>query len=178
MRRWRATKRPQNGFLAEWQREKTALAMRLAKARLRGKFVIGGWISLFERFQYLRGTEELYCDLALDEPDMYRMMALVMDFMRAYVDAWLEMDIDAVAFGDDWGTQISLLISPELWKRIFKPMYRELIDRVKQAGKKVFFHSDRLYFRPVPGVYRPGGRRAQQPALVHGRGKGGPGVCR
>ena len=141
---------PAERFLAEWQREKTALAMRLAKARLRGKFVIGGWISLFERFQYLRGTEELYCDLALDEPDMYRMMALVMDFMRAYVDAWLEMDIDAVAFGDDWGTQISLLISPELWKRIFKPMYRELIDRVKQAGKKVFFHSDGYIFDLYP----------------------------
>lgn len=141
---------PIEPFLAEWQQEKPALAMRLAKARMKEKFVIGGWISLFERFQYLRGTEDLYCDLALDEPDMYRMMELVMDFMRVYVDAWLEMDIDAVAFGDDWGTQISLLISADLWRRIFKPMYKELIDRIKAAGKKVFFHSDGYIFDLYP----------------------------
>ena len=141
---------PTARFLEAWAREKGGVARRIREARAAGKFVIGGWISLFERFQFLRGTEELYCDLATDEPDMFRMMALVMEFMRVYEAAWLEMDVDAIAFGDDWGTQISLLVSPELWKRVFRPMYLELIDRAKAAGKKVFFHSDGHIFDLYP----------------------------
>lgn len=133
---------PTELFLKEWESNKPALAQSLVAARKTGKFVIGGWISLFERFQYLRGTEDLYCDLAMDEPEMFQMIELVMAFMRRYVDAWLTMDIDAMAFGDDWGTQISLLVSPDAWIRVFKPLYKELIDKIKAAGKKVFFHSD------------------------------------
>lgn len=137
---------PKNAFLNEWATTRSKVAADIAKARADGKFIIGGWVSLFERLQYLRGTEDLYCDIALEEPEMFTMIDIVMDFMRDYVDAWLEMDIDAMAFGDDWGTQISLLISPETWKTIFKPLYSELIAKMKAAGKKVFFHSDGYIF--------------------------------
>jgi hypothetical protein len=34
-----------------------------------------------------------------------------------------------------------LLVSPAVWRRFFRPRYRELIRPVKQAGKRVFFHS-------------------------------------
>lgn len=133
---------PTERFKAEWEQNKAAIAEGIAAARGQGKFIIGGWVSLFERMQYLRGTEELYCDIASEDEDMERMTAMMMEFMRVYVDAWLTMDIDAMAFGDDWGTQISMLISPESWKTQFKPLYKELIDKMKSAGKKVFFHSD------------------------------------
>lgn len=129
-------------FLTEWEEARNGIAEQIARAREADKFVIGGWISLFERMQYLRGTEDLYCDIALEEEEMFRMIKLVMQYMRVYVKKWLEMDIDAMAFGDDWGTQISLLISPDTWRKIFKPLYKELIDMIKAAGKKVFFHSD------------------------------------
>ena len=129
-------------FLTEWEEARNGIAEQIARAREADKFVIGGWISLFERMQYLRGTEDLYCDIALEEEEMFRMIKLVMQYMHVYVKKWLEMDIDAMAFGDDWGTQISLLISPDTWRKIFKPLYKELIDMIKAAGKKVFFHSD------------------------------------
>lgn len=129
-------------FLTEWEEARNGIAEQIARAREADKFVIGGWISLFERMQYLRGTEDLYCDIALEEEEMFRMIKLVMQYMRVYVKKWLEMDIDAMAFGDDWGTQICLLISPDTWRKIFKPLYKELIDMIKAAGKKVFFHSD------------------------------------
>ena len=135
-------KAPTERFLREWAAEKEALAGRIAEARAQGKFILGGWISIFERLQFLRGTEDLYCDIALEEDGMFAMMDLVMDFMRVYLDAWLEMDIDGIPFGDDWGSQRSLLISPNAWVKLFKPLYQELFDRIHAAGKKVFFHSD------------------------------------
>lgn len=100
--------------------------------------------------QFLRGTEELYCDIALEEEELDRMTEIIMDFMRVYVDAWAEMDVDAIPFGDDWGTQISLLISPAVWVKRFKPLYQELIDKIHAAGKRVFFHSDGYIFDLYP----------------------------
>ena len=133
---------PSAQFVQEWEKNEELLAKRIQEARNREKFVIGGWISIFERMQYLRGTEDLYCDIALKEEKMFRMIEYIMRFEQAYLDKWLTMDIDAVAFGDDWGSQRSLLISPDTWREIFKPLYKELIDKIKAAGKKVFFHSD------------------------------------
>lgn len=141
---------PIRRFQEEWASHKEAVAAQIAQARAAGKFVIGGWISVFERMQFLRGTEELYCDIALEEEELDRMTEIIMDFMRVYVDTWAEMDVDAIPFGDDWGTQISLLISPAVWVKRFKPLYQELIDKIHAAGKKVFFHSDGYIFDLYP----------------------------
>lgn len=141
---------PIEQFLNEWENAKGKIAAQITQYRKQGKFIMGGWISLFERMQYLRGTENLYCDIALDEEGMYKMFNHVMTFERVYVDKWLGLDVDAIGFGDDWGSQISLLISPDRWKELFKPLYKELIDKIKAAGKKVFFHSDGYIFDLYP----------------------------
>lgn len=43
---------------------------------------------------------------------------------------------------DDWGTNSSLLISPDTWRALFKPLYREYCDLIHDAGKFAFFHTD------------------------------------
>jgi len=48
----------------------------------------------------------------------------------------------AVALMDDWGSNTSLLISPALWRAVFKPMYKAYCDAIHAGGKFVFFHSD------------------------------------
>lgn len=141
---------PKAEFLRQWEQHKPALEQQLREARKTGKSLIGGWVSVFERLQFLRGTEDLYCDIALEEPELFALIDLVMDFLRVYVDAWAQMDVDAIPFGDDWGTQISLLISPVTWVKLFQPLYQELFDRIHAAGKKVFFHSDGYIFDLYP----------------------------
>lgn len=137
-------------FEIEFDSNQANLQMQIDSARNEDKFIIGGWISIFERLQYLRGTEELYCDIAMEEDDLFELVGIVMNFMRTYVKRWLAMDIDAMAFGDDWGSQMSMLISPKSWRAIFRPLYKELIDMIKAAGKKVFFHSDGYIYDLYP----------------------------
>ena len=139
---------PIERFLKEWEEESQLIDNRIQQLRLDGKFITGGWISIFERMQFLRGTEELLCDIAMCEDDdtLDKMINIVMPFMRVYLKKWLEKDVDAICFGDDWGTQISMLVSPDIWRRKFRPAYQELFDMIKQAGKKVFFHSDGYIF--------------------------------
>lgn len=43
---------------------------------------------------------------------------------------------------DDWGAQRSLLINPELWREVFKPLYRDYANIAHSHGKKLFMHSD------------------------------------
>jgi uroporphyrinogen decarboxylase len=106
------------------------------------KFILGGWISIFERMQFLRGTENLYMDLAEDCDELYELRQIVWDFYKKYLSQWLKFDIDAVCFGDDYGSQTSLLISKKTFQKVFKPVYLDLFKMIKQSGKYIFFHSD------------------------------------
>ena len=133
---------PVEQFLKWWEEAKPAIHESISRIREREQFILGGWISLFERMQFLRGTQELFIDIASKEGDTEKLLAVVMEFYHVYLDCWLDCDIDGVGFGDDWGSQISTLISPADFRGIFKPRYRELFTRVKKAGKKIFFHSD------------------------------------
>ena len=139
-------KAPIDYFTQWWDREKPNIDAKLAKHRRNGKFIAGGWISVFERMQFLRGTEKLFCDIALKEGKVEKLTDIVMEFWHVYLDRWLECDIDAVVIGDDWGSQISSLIAPTDFRTYFKPLYKELIDKIKSKSKKVFFHSDGYIF--------------------------------
>ena len=43
---------------------------------------------------------------------------------------------------DDWGTQRNLLISPQMWRDLFKPLYKDYCDLIHSKNKYAFFHSD------------------------------------
>ncbi|MHC4717676.1 MAG: uroporphyrinogen decarboxylase family protein, partial [Planctomycetota bacterium] len=57
------------------------------------------------------------------------------------IDQWLTRDVDGIFFSDDWGTQRSLLIDPADWRRLYKPCYGRLFERVRAGGAHVWFHS-------------------------------------
>ena len=100
-----------------------------------------GWLQLYERMRYLRPAQELYLDIADDAPEVYRLRDVVMAYLHRELDVYVSLGIDVVTFSEDWGTQTSLQIAPTAWKRIFKPAYKELFDRVHKAGGMVEFHS-------------------------------------
>jgi uroporphyrinogen decarboxylase len=107
------------------------------------KFVKAGTtIRPFERMQFLRGSENLFMDLAWGVPEVIRLRDLVHEFFVRELASWVKTDVDGISFMDDWGTQSSLLISPAMWRDIFKPLYVEYCEMIHRAGKKVFFHSD------------------------------------
>lgn len=107
------------------------------------RFVIAGCCPRpFEQLQFLRSTQELYMDLMDPPRGMLDFMERMHGFYFALLEKWAQTEVDALNFMDDWGSQKSLLISPELWKTYFKPMYRDYIAIAKKYGKKTFMHSD------------------------------------
>lgn len=99
-------------------------------------------VRLFERMQFLRGSENLYLDLAYQPSELFTLLDMVHEHYLREIEFWAKTDADAVSFIDDWGAQQNMLIDPELWRSMFKPRYAEYCSVLKRAGKKVFFHTD------------------------------------
>lgn len=96
----------------------------------------------FERLQFLRGTENLLIDIAYDTAEFRKLLLLVHEFFVEDVERWCRSNADGIVFMDDWGSNQSLLIHPETWRRVFKPLYRDYCARIHSSGKTAFFHSD------------------------------------
>jgi len=65
----------------------------------------------------------------------------IADFNITQLRKALTFDIDAVIFGDDWGSQRGLQMGPELWRTFLKPRLERMYAEVRKAGKYVFIHS-------------------------------------
>ena len=112
----------------------------------------GAWITFFEQMQQLRGMENLLVDLADKSKNVYRLRDDLLEFHLRWIDKWLQFEYDGIHFADDWGSQNSLLVSPELWKEFFKPAYRKMFDKVNDAGVDVHFHSDGYVIDVIPDL--------------------------
>ena len=106
------------------------------------KFIVGGCINLFERMQFVRGTVNTYIDIIEENDGFYLLRDMLEDYFTHYLEMMLKTDVDAIVFADDWGSQRSLLISPDSWSKLFKPVYKKFFDMTKATEKFVFMHSD------------------------------------
>jgi hypothetical protein len=98
--------------------------------------------TIFERMQWIRGPENLYMDLALQPPEFFKLRDMIFDYLMAEMEAVCKTNVDSVSVNDDWGSQSALLISPPMWRKLFKPLYKQLADKAHAAGKYYFMHSD------------------------------------
>ncbi|MFH1707868.1 MAG: methyltransferase, partial [Planctomycetota bacterium] len=102
----------------------------------------GTHVRPFERLQFLRGSENLFMDLAYGTPEVLKLFGRLHEFYCREMTMWAATDVDGLGFMDDWGSQTALLIAPDMWRAIFKPLYREYCAILRVNGKYVFFHSD------------------------------------
>lgn len=114
-----------------------------AAADLHGKmwYLVGDAGSLFEALRGVRRFEYILMDIEDDTPEINRIADIINAYNKGLVRYALLLGADAVAFGDDLGTQNALMISPDAFRRFFKPRYKELFAPMLQAGKRIFFHS-------------------------------------
>ncbi len=110
----------------------------------------------FERMQFIRRSDNLYIDLGEEPPELYALLQKVHGFYLKELELWSETEVDALMFMDDWGSQRALLISPKMWRRIFKPLYKEYIDLAHSKGKYIFMHSDGYIADVIPDLVELG----------------------
>jgi uroporphyrinogen decarboxylase len=121
------------------------------------RFILAGTsVRPFERMQFLRGTEALFMDLASGDARALKLRSVVHEFYLEELSHWIRRDVDGISFMDDWGTQSALLVSPAMWREIYKPLYREYAAMIQGAGKHAFFHSDGNISEIIPDLVEIG----------------------
>ena len=100
--------------------------------------------SLFDRCWALRGMEQFMTDMLVEPELADYMLSQMADFFLQYTQMILRASkgkLDAIGLYNDLGTQISMMISPELYRTFIKPWQKRLIALAHAQGCKVFYHS-------------------------------------
>ncbi|MCX8053298.1 MAG: hypothetical protein N3B12_05785 [Armatimonadetes bacterium] len=105
------------------------------------KFLLGYGLSIYERVHFLRGLENTWMDVYDNPEQLVRLIGTLVEMNLEIIQRYAELGVDGYFFADDWGLQSRLMISPEQWRRIWKPAYRRIFDAVHAAGMLTFLHS-------------------------------------
>lgn len=95
----------------------------------------------FAIMRYLRKVETFLSDVLLYPDEVNRLQRRVIDLLKSCIEQWARAGADGVFFAEDWGTQERLLVSPQLWEKMFKPGFEEIIGHAKSLGIHVWMHS-------------------------------------
>jgi len=98
-------------------------------------------ITGFTTYTFLRGFENAMLDFVAEPERAGRLLDRIFEFEKELMTLAAEIGMDGFHFGDDWGSQDGLIISPELWRKIFKPRYRDQFEHAHSLGLHVWFHT-------------------------------------
>ena len=104
----------------------------------------GIFMLLFERMHALHGFENTLTDLYLERERIEMLADRIVEFDLGIIRNVHQRFGDRVhglCFTDDWGTQLDLIIRPQLWVEFFKPRYKRILNAIHDAGWHVWMHT-------------------------------------
>jgi len=97
-------------------------------------------LSGFTVYTLLRGFENAMQAFLLDPDDFAALMDRIIAFECDLMALAARHGFHGIHFADDWGTQTGLMISPPLWRRLFKPRYARQFARAHELGLHTWYH--------------------------------------
>ena len=106
------------------------------------KFRIGSLPGFaFNITRKMRKLDQYLVDLLLNKDKILILNEKINSLLEKAIENYAKAGADAILFCEDWGTQENLMISPELWREIFKPGFIRLCNVAHKHDLKVFMHS-------------------------------------
>ena len=97
-------------------------------------------LSGFTVYTLLRGFENSMMDFLVEPERFAGLMDLIMGFECRQMALCARRGFHGIHLADNWGTQSGLMISPSLWRKLFKPRYRRQFARAHELGLHVWYH--------------------------------------
>ncbi len=114
--------------------------------RYRGEYFIIGDVELtmFEMAWHMTGLQKFMTDMAMGEPYIEALLDRTMEFSIAIGRRLVELGVDGIWTGDDFGAQNGMMISPDMWRRLFKPRMAEVFRQFRAVNPDVvvMYHCD------------------------------------
>ncbi len=117
---------------------------------------LGG--ELFETAWRLRGFEQFMVDLVENPPLVEYLLEQLTALHVALSLALTRAGIDILALDDDVAEPTQMLISPDMWRRYFKPCVRTIIEACRAVNPDlfIFWHSDGFIEPIIPDLIEIG----------------------
>lgn len=115
--------------------------------------------SIWQHPSFLRGLDTLLMDVALDNEAGIFIIDKFTDFYVEYFDKMITAAagrIDILRIADDLGMQDRLLISPDIFNKIFAPRIKRIVDMAHSRNVKVMFHSCGAILPLIPDIIATG----------------------
>ena len=124
----------------DWTEAKKAAEAVNRKEKFVGFMFAGG---LFERSHHLMGMENALVNY-LEYPDeMAGLLRAIADYKIKYIKMISEIiHPDIIFYHDDWGTKQNLFLPPDVWRKLIKPLQREISDTIHECGMIYMHHAD------------------------------------
>jgi hypothetical protein len=97
-------------------------------------------LSGFTVYTLLRGFENAMQDFLLAPSGFAALMDRIVDFECDLMRMAARHGFHGVHFADDWGTQSGMMISPAMWRELFKPRYARQFDLAHALRLHVWYH--------------------------------------
>ncbi|OQY19351.1 MAG: hypothetical protein B6I35_11830, partial [Anaerolineaceae bacterium 4572_32.2] len=138
------------------------LQVQAQAAAAKGKAVAlaGPCAGIAEVYSWLRGYEQYYIDLALNQDYVAYMLDRLVEFKSAFWERALDEIghlVDIVIEADDLGGQHAPLMSPRTYRQLIQPRHKRLFSFIKaQAPLKLFYHTCGAVRRLIPALIDAG----------------------
>lgn len=102
-------------------------------------FFVPGWI--FATSRYLRKMEIYFMDLIEYRDEIECLHEKVSDLLVKVIRLAAKSGAEGIFYCEDLGVQDRLLMSPEMWRDVFRKHYLKLTGAAHECGLRVFMHS-------------------------------------
>ncbi|UCC99848.1 MAG: hypothetical protein JSW66_08180, partial [Phycisphaerales bacterium] len=123
--------------------------------------VLATGTALFAAACGFRGVDKVLMDLAAAPARPEALLDKIVELHLARIGRLLPAfadNVDVVWIGDDLGMEIGPFLSPQMFRDVFKPRYRIIVDHVKKTSPqaKVFLHSCGSIYKLIPDLIEIG----------------------
>ena len=94
-------------------------------------------VTVFSLAHQLVGLEKLLVDMMMQTEYVVPLFEACAEFQTRMGLKLIEKGVDAIWFGDDFGTQTSLIIPQDVFREQLKPFYTRMIDRFRRANPDI-----------------------------------------
>lgn len=111
---------------------------------------------IFEFLSRHFGIENHLMYLVLNEDALHEVYRRQAKWNQQFAMACLDLGVDMIHVSDDWGSQASLMFSPDTWRRMIYPYHKSTCDAVKARGGLLSLHSDGNVSQALDGIVELG----------------------
>ena len=100
---------------------------------------------LFERLHFLIGFNETMIGIMANPKEIEGLLDRIVEYDIRIIKCLynnLKDRVHGIISTDDWGTQTALFISPEMWRKFFKPRYKIILEEMHACNFDFWLHSD------------------------------------